>query len=121
MKKTYIQAPKKYYTQVAGVGIAVVVALIFYITGGIPLYPLCLASTGIVTFVLYGFDKIQAKRDAGRVPEIVLHLLTLAGGFIGGWAGRFVFQHKTRKPVFLIVLVLATASHCGLCYYLYMR
>ena len=119
MGKTYIRTPKKYYAQVAVVGVAIVIALIFYIAGAIPLYPLCLASTGIVTFALYGFDKMQAKRDGGRVPEIVLHLLTLAGGFPGGWVGRFVFQHKTRKPVFLIVLVMATALHAWLYYYLY--
>ena len=104
--------------QVAAIGIAVAAALIFYVAGKIPLYPLCLASTGIVTFALYGFDKMQAKRDGGRVPEMILHLLTIAGGFIGGWAGRLVFRHKTRKPVFLIVLTLATILHVGGYYYL---
>ena len=112
MEKTYIRAPKKYYARVAGIGIAVAIGLIFYYSSGkIPLYPLWLAGSGVVAFALYGFDKLQAKRDGGRVPEIVLHLLTLAGGFIGGWAGRFAFRHKTRKPAFLAVLILATALH----------
>jgi len=119
MNKTNTQTPKKYYMWVAVVGIAIVIALIFYITGGFSPYLLWLASTSIVTFLLYGFDKIQAKRDGGRVPEIILHSLALVGGFIGGWAGHFVFRHKTRKLVFLIVLVLATTLHVGLYYYLY--
>lgn len=114
MGKTYIRAPKKYYAWIASIGIAAAGGLIFYqASGKIPLYPLWLASTGVVTFILYGFDKLQAKRNAGRVPEIVLHLLALVGGFIGGWAGRFVFRHKTRKPVFLVVLILASVLHVG--------
>lgn len=112
MENTHIRAPKKHYAWVAGIGSALAGGLVFYcLSGKISLYPLWLAGTGIVTFLLYGFDKMQAKRNAGRVPEIVLHLLVLAGGFFGGWTGRFAFRHKTRKPVFLIALILATALH----------
>ena len=32
----------------------------------------------------------------------------MIGGVMGGWAGRQVFRHKTQKPVFLVVLVVAT-------------
>ena len=84
MKNTHNRAPKKYYARVALIGIAVAAALIFYTAGDMSLYLLWLVSTGVVTFVLYGFDKMQAKYDGGRVPEIVLHLLALAGGFAGG-------------------------------------
>jgi len=117
MKNTHTRAPKKHYTRIALIGIVIAAALIFYIAGEVPFYLLWLASTSIVTFILYGFDKMQAKNDGGRVPEIVLHLLALAGGFAGGWVGRFIFRHKTRKPVFLIVLILATALHAGLYYF----
>ena len=34
--------------------------------------------------------------------------MALAGGVIGAWAGRLVFRHKTRKPIFLVVLVVAS-------------
>ena len=34
-------------------------------------------------------------------------LIGLVGGVIGAWAGRLVFRHKTQKPVFTIVLVIA--------------
>jgi uncharacterized membrane protein YsdA (DUF1294 family) len=40
--------------------------------------------------------------------------MSLAGGFPGGWAGRFAFRHKTRHTSFLIVLVIATAIHAVL-------
>ena len=110
--KAPVRSPKKYYMRVAIIGIVIVTALLYYMVGPVSLYTLLLTGTGIVTFLLYGFDKMQAKRNGGRVPEIILHLLVLAGGFIGGWLGRFVFRHKTRKPVFLVILVLATVAHC---------
>ena len=69
---------------------------------------------GITTFVFYGYDKMQAKRGGWRVPEIVLHLLGLVGGFIGGWLGMFLFRHKIRKPIFPIVLGISTLIQLGL-------
>ena len=61
-----------------------------------------------VAFVAYGMDKRAATRGDWRIPELVLHGLALIGGVIGAWAGRLVFRHKTRKPVFLVVLVIAS-------------
>jgi uncharacterized membrane protein YsdA (DUF1294 family) len=65
-------------------------------------------------FAAYGYDKMQARRGGWRIPENVLHGLALVGGVAGAWAGRIVFRHKTRKPVFLVVLVVATALWAGL-------
>jgi uncharacterized membrane protein YsdA (DUF1294 family) len=62
----------------------------------------------IPAFAMYGIDKRQAQNDGWRVPEAVLHGLALIGGVLGAWAGRAVFRHKTRKPVFLVVLVVAS-------------
>ncbi len=73
-----------------------------------------LLAVSLVTFCAYGFDKAQAKLGGRRVPELVLHGLALCGGFLGGWAGRAGFRHKTRKPVFTYVLLAATVVHCGL-------
>jgi len=75
-----------------------------------------LLAWGVVTFGLYGYDKAQAKIGGGRVPEIVLHLLTLAGGVAGAWIGRLVFRHKTRKPAFLAMLIISTLLWLGLGY-----
>ncbi len=77
-------------------------------------YLVWLITLSAITFFWYGFDKGQSKRSGSRVPEIILHLLALAGGFIGGWLGRFFFHHKTRKDSFTIILVLATILHLGL-------
>jgi uncharacterized membrane protein YsdA (DUF1294 family) len=55
------------------------------------------------------------------VPEIVLHGLALLGGFPGGWLGRAVFRHKTRKPAFIVVLIVSTVVHVAVIYWLFLR
>jgi uncharacterized membrane protein YsdA (DUF1294 family) len=74
-------------------------------------YILWLVIANIATFALYAFDKSQAKKGADRVPERTLHLFALVGGFVGGWIGRLAFRHKTQKPIFTVVLVVATLVH----------
>jgi uncharacterized membrane protein YsdA (DUF1294 family) len=59
------------------------------------------------TFVYYGFDKFQARREgAGRVPEVVLHALAIVGGSVGTVAGMRLFRHKTVKGSFRFVFWL---------------
>jgi uncharacterized membrane protein YsdA (DUF1294 family) len=78
------------------------------------LYVIALFSLSVVNFLFYGFDKLTARFEKQRIPEVVLHALSLAGGFAGGWAGRAAFRHKTRKRSFLTVLTLSTVLHVGL-------
>jgi uncharacterized membrane protein YsdA (DUF1294 family) len=47
--------------------------------------------------------------------------LALVGGFPGGWAGRSIFRHKTRKGFFILVLATSTIIHLGLVYWLIFR
>ena len=68
----------------------------------------------ILAFVLYGWDKFQSVRGGWRIPEKTLHWLALAGGFPGGWAGRAIFNHKTRKGFFLFILIVSTFIHLAL-------
>ncbi|HEY94025.1 MAG TPA: DUF1294 domain-containing protein [Dehalococcoidia bacterium] len=72
------------------------------------IYFIWLAIASTITFLFYGYDKVQAKRSGRRVPEKYLHWMALAGGFPGSWLGRSVFRYKTRKGVFLFVLILST-------------
>ena len=68
----------------------------------------------MINFLLFGYDKLQAKRGGWRIPEKVLLGLSLVGGGIGGLAGMLVFRHKTRKNVFW----LATIVGIGILIYL---
>jgi uncharacterized membrane protein YsdA (DUF1294 family) len=80
-----------------------------------------LAIASGITFLLYGFDKAQSKNGGWRVPELVLHVFALAGGFPGGWLGRAIFHHKTKKVLFVFVLAVSTVIHLALVYWLLFR
>lgn len=67
-----------------------------------------IAGWTVPAFAMYGIDKRQAEQGGWRVPELLLHGLALVGGVIGAWAGRYVFRHKTQKPVFTVVLIAAS-------------
>lgn len=69
----------------------------------------CLLS--VLLFSLYGLDKAQAVASGRRIPERTLHILSILGGFTGGLLGRVVFHHKTRKSVFLIILLASAVIH----------
>ena len=94
-------------------------AFLFYFAyGRLPLYPCWILCLSVVTFLFYGYDKHQSMKDgAWRVPEAALHLLSLAGGFIGAFLGRRYYRHKTQKIAFIIVIVLSALIHIGLFLY----
>ena len=67
----------------------------------------------IIGFFAMGIDKWKAKRNAWRIPENTLFLITLLGGGIGTNIGMYYFRHKTKKwyfrfgfPIILILQIL---------------
>lgn len=60
-----------------------------------------------VSFLLMGFDKLTAKLQSSRIPEIWFFLLSLSGGVLGVVAGMLAFHHKTSKTSFQIKIVIA--------------
>lgn len=85
-----------------------VIPLFALVLGGIHLawplprpVPLLYSALSMALFMVYGIDKWSAKRGAGRVPELTLHLLALLGGWPGALLGQQVFSHKISKPAFL--------------------
>ncbi len=69
-------------------------------------------AASLVAFVFYGLDKSLAKVNTRRIPEVVLHLLALMGGFAGALLGMLVFRHKTNfraHPLFLPIIVVSAA------------
>jgi uncharacterized membrane protein YsdA (DUF1294 family) len=82
-----------------------------------------LAGMSIITFVFYGYDKLQAIRNRSRVPELILHILALLGGTPGAFIGQLAFKHKTKKPRFLIIFIAIVLLQVGVgyCYWFYWR
>ena len=68
----------------------------------------------IITFILFGYDKAQARRGGQRIPEKTLLLLGVFGGAIGGLFGMQVFRHKTKHAAFWVVLTPAAIVHIAL-------
>lgn len=93
--------PKQFWL-VLGLILASAASLLLWRLGLSPLYAY-LAGMNILTFLLYGYDKRQARVRGGRVPEAVLHIAALLGGTPGALAGQFAFRHKTQKRSFRIV------------------
>ena len=74
------------------------------------------AGLNAATLLCFGYDKHQAVMRGRRVPERVLHALTLLGGTLGAGLGMILFRHKIhdrsfRLIFFFIVLVQAAAVY----------
>ena len=54
----------------------------------------------ILPFLIYGIDKLFAKRGLFRIPEKALLATTFIFGIIGSIAAMMIFEHKTRKTSF---------------------
>lgn len=81
-------------------------------------------AAGVVTLACYGLDKglSKARRVRARVPELVLNLLTVAGGSAGAWLGRVLFRHKTnlrRHWLMFVILVVSSMLHVYVLHALY--
>ena len=81
----------------------------------------------LVTFLVFGLDKLKAKRKekketVRRVPEKTLFLLAAIGGSIGALVGMKVWHHKTLHKSFRFgipaILVLQILIPAGLWLYL---
>lgn len=68
----------------------------------------------VITFVVYGIDKLKAKKGKWRVPETTLLLLAIIGGSVGAWCGVKVWHHKTMHAKFKYGIPLIMAVQVGL-------
>jgi uncharacterized membrane protein YsdA (DUF1294 family)/cold shock CspA family protein len=80
-----------------------------------------IVALSIAAFIIYGFDKSQAQRGGLRVPEAILHLLSLLGGSPGAFVAMRVFHHKTNKRSFQAVFWLIVAVQLAILAYLLLR
>ena len=74
----------------------------------------CIIGVNVITFVVYGIDKLKAKKGKWRVPETTLLLLAIVGGSVGAWCGVKVWHHKTMHAKFKYGIPLIIAMQAGL-------
>ena len=79
---------------------------------------LLLVAVNLVSFTLYGLDKLKAKKGLWRVKESTLLLIAALGGSLGALLGMEVFRHKTKHWQFKILVPVFLAVHIALAVWL---
>lgn len=95
-----------------------------YLASTLNPYAVWLIALSITTGAMFLVDKMLAKLGSARIPEVVLHIFTFAGGFPGQWLGRVVARHKINSrehPLFRIVLIISIVFHLVLIYYWFLQ
>lgn len=75
----------------------------------------------LVTFFVYGMDKMKAKKKRWRITESTLLTLAVAGGSIGAWVGMSFWNHKTRHKKFKYGIPLILMLQFALLVYIYIN
>lgn len=59
-----------------------------------------------ITFAIYAKDKQAAQTGQWRTPEKSLHVLAVAGGWVGAMLAQTYLRHKSKKTEFRVVYYL---------------
>jgi uncharacterized membrane protein YsdA (DUF1294 family) len=59
-----------------------------------------LISINVLTFFVYGIDKLKAKQGKWRISEASLLMLAVIGGSVGALLGMHIWHHKTMHKKF---------------------
>ena len=82
-------------------------------------YLIWLVAINAATLVMYAIDSWMGRRDKVDPPEMLMHLLSIVGGFVGAWLARVIFRYRVDlrdRPWLYLVLVLSTIGHGVLVY-----
>lgn len=83
------------------------------------IYSLLIVTNLAVLPILYGLDKLLAKRKLTRIPEAVLHIPAFLGAAPGAFFSQRLFRHKTQKKAFQLVFTISAISSFGIYYLLF--
>ena len=79
---------------------------------------LLLIAVNLVSFALYGLDKLKAKKGLWRIKESTLLLVAALGGSLGALLGMEIFRHKTKHWQFKVLVPVFLALHIALAVWL---
>ena len=89
---------------------------------GFPECIICLfVVINVVTFIIYGVDKLKARWGHRRVAEVLLLLLAVLGGSVGAWLGVVLWRHKTLHWKFRYGIPLILMAQIAVCTFIYFR
>lgn len=96
----------------AGAALIVVLALAAVLIRSAPAWLLvAYLALGVVSIIVYWFDKRAAESGRWRVSERSLHIVDLIGGIAGGLVAQQLLRHKTSKRSFATVTLLIALLH----------
>ena len=73
----------------------------------------------VVTFVLFGLDKYNARKGNRRIREVTLMAMAALGGSVGAWMGMHLWHHKTKHRKFRYGIPLILLLQIALIYFLH--
>lgn len=77
------------------------------------LFGISFLAANVLAFIVFMIDKLLAPGAMRRIPELVLLLFAFFGGATGAYLSMRFFRHKTRKPLFYILVpILMVAQLC---------
>ena len=79
---------------------------------------LLLVAVNLVSFTLYGLDKLKAKKGLWRIRESTLLLIAVLGGSMGALLGMEIFRHKTKHWQFKVLVPVFFILHLALAVWL---
>lgn len=60
----------------------------------------------LITFILFGIDKLLARINRKRISEKTLITLAIAGGSVGAIFAQKIFRHKIRTFPYILWIIL---------------
>ena len=73
----------------------------------------------VFTMLLYGIDKLRARKHKWRISETALIVPAFLLGGTGAMLGMVLFNHKTSKGKFRFLVPLAFVLNLALYIYVY--
>ena len=95
-----------------GAALIVVLAFAVVLLGRAPTWvAVAYLTLGVVSIVVYWFDKRAAESGRWRVSERSLHTIDFIGGIAGGLVAQQLLRHKTSKQSFAVVTAMIALLH----------
>ena len=77
-----------------------------------------LVVVNILTIIVFGVDKMNAKANRPRVRIVTLLGLAFVGGSVGALIGMYGFHHKTKKDYFTVGVPLILLMQIVVLFYI---